>query len=231
MTGAYNFTGDAPPQPFLPIVAYWDDYDKVPYAFPHVYDYMEGADAVSREYPQLADTYNRRRYLTAYGKEQKTEFGTIFIDRDADGYSSASGIVSIENGIATLGDNGSVTYSFTVNVAGTYDVVVRLCYPFWDKNGIYAALDGSTKHFTESRLWWPYWRSTFWASLASGVTLSAGTHTITISVDAKGVQFYGFRVCSAFSEEPTAGEAAFALAPRSFKDVDGNMAVPIRALS
>ena len=51
MTGAYNFTGDAPPQPFLPIVAYWDDYDKVPYAFPHVYDYMEGADAVSREYP------------------------------------------------------------------------------------------------------------------------------------------------------------------------------------
>ena len=118
MTGAYNFTGDAPPQPFLPIVAYWDDYDKVPYAFPHVYDYMEGADAVSREYPQLADTYNRRRYLTAYGKEQKTEFGTIFIDRDADGYSSASGIVSIENGIATLGDNGSVTYSFTVNVSG-----------------------------------------------------------------------------------------------------------------
>ena len=35
-----------------------------------------------------------------------------------------------------------------------------------------------------------------------------------------------FRVCSAFSEEPTAGEATFALAPRSFKDVDGNMAVP-----
>ena len=109
-------------------------------------------------YPQLADTYNRRRYLTAYGKEQKTEFGTIFIDRDADGYSSASGIVSIENGIATLGDNGSVTYSFTVNAAGTYDVAVRLCYPFWDKNGIYAALDGSTKpvsytHLTSPCAW------------------------------------------------------------------------------
>ena len=226
MTGGYNFTDDAPPQPFLPIVAYWDDYDKVPYAFPHVYDYMEGADAVSREYPQLVGTYNRRRYLTAYGKEQKTEFGTIYIDRDAGNYSSASGIVSIENGIATLGDNGSVTYSFKVESAGTYDVAVRLCYPFWDKNGIYVALDGSRKHFTESRLWWPYWRSTFWTSLAGGVTLSAGTHTITISVDVKGVQFYGFRVCSGFAEEPSAGEATFALAPRSFKDVDGNMAVP-----
>ncbi len=34
MTGGYNFTDDAPPQPFLPIVAYWDDYDKAAYAFP-----------------------------------------------------------------------------------------------------------------------------------------------------------------------------------------------------
>lgn len=226
MTGGYNFTGDAPPQPFIPIVAYWDDYDKVPYAFPQVYDYMEGPDAVSYEYPQLAGTYNRRNYLTAYAKEQKAEFGSILIDRDAGNYASASGIVSVENGVATLGDAGSVTYSFTVGTAGTYDVAVRICYPFWDKNGIYISLDGTQKHFTESRLWWPYWRSTFWTSLASGVSLSAGTHTVTISVDVKGVQFYGFRVCSAFSEKPSAGEATFALAPRSFKDVDGNMAVP-----
>ena len=93
----------------------------------------KGRTPFSREYPQLVGTYNRRRYLTAYGKEQKTEFGTIYIDRDAGNYSSASGIVSIENGIATLGDNGSVTYSFKVESAGTYDVAVRLCYPFWDK--------------------------------------------------------------------------------------------------
>ena len=84
-------------------MAYWDDYDKVPYAFPHVYDYMEGRTLFPVSIPSLWGTYNRRRYLTAYGKEQKTEFGTIFIDRDGDNYSSASGIVSIENGIATLG--------------------------------------------------------------------------------------------------------------------------------
>lgn len=34
MTGKYNFTDDAPPQPFIPIVAYWDDDNMVPYAFP-----------------------------------------------------------------------------------------------------------------------------------------------------------------------------------------------------
>ena len=82
MTGGYNFTDDGPPQPMIPIIAYWDDYDKVPWALPHVYDYMEGWDAVERQNPLLQETYNRRRYLTAYGKEQRTELGSIFIDRN-----------------------------------------------------------------------------------------------------------------------------------------------------
>ncbi len=228
MTGKYNFTDDAPPQPFIPIVAYWDDYDKVPYAFPHVYDFMEGADAVSREYPQLSGTYNRRNYLTAYGKEQKAEFGTVYVDRNGGSPDSYSGIVSVSDSIATLGDGGRITYNFTVNTAGTYDIAVRLCYPFWDKNGIYISIDGTTRHFTENRLWWPYWRTTFWTALAEGISLSAGTHTVTVSVDVNGVQFYGFRVCSAFSEEPSAGSAAFTLAPRQFKDVNGNMVGPDR---
>ena len=34
MTGAYNFTGDAPPQPFLPIVAYWMIMTRCPTPFP-----------------------------------------------------------------------------------------------------------------------------------------------------------------------------------------------------
>ena len=200
MTGGYNFTDDKPPQPFIPIVAYWDDYDKVPWALPHVYDYMEGRDAASFDYPLLSGTYNRRHYLTAYGKEQKTEFENILVDRSADNPSSAAGIISIENGVAVLGDEGSATYQFSVSSAGTYDVAVRICYPFWDKNGIYISLDGTASHFTESRLWWPYWRTSFWVALAKGISLSAGTHTIKISVDVKGVQFYGFRwKCSAGS--------------------------------
>ena len=41
-----------------------------------------------------------------------------------------------------------------------------------------------------------------------------------------GVQFYGFRVCSNFSEEPSAGEAAFTLSPRQFLDVNSQPATP-----
>jgi len=225
MTGAYNFTDDAPPQPFIPIVAYWDDDNKVPWALPHVYDYMEGRDATSYSYPLLSASYNGRQYLTAYGKQQKTEFGTIYVDHDAmpDSY---SGVVSTSNTITTLGDEGEASYQFTITEAGTYDVAVKLGYPFWDKNSIYISLDGSDEFFSENRLWWPYWRTTFWTVLKKGVNLSAGIHTITISVGVKGVQFYGFRVCSSFSEEPTVGEAEYTLTPRHFKDVNGDMVGP-----
>lgn len=225
MQGLYNFTDDAPPQPFIPIVSYWDDYDMGPWALPHVYDYMEGRDAVYKEYPQMSETYNRRRYLTAYAKQQKTEFGDIIIDHDAEP-DSYGGVVSVSETLVTLGDEGTATYNFTIDEAGTYDVAIRLCYPFWDKNSIYASLDGSTVHFSEDRLWWPYWRTTFWATLAKGVSLSAGEHTLTISVGVNGVQFYGFRVCTNFSEEPTAGQAEYTLAPRKFKDVNGDMVGP-----
>lgn len=186
MTGAYNFTDDGPPQPLIPIVAYWDDDNKVPWALPHVYDYMEGRDAASYNAPLMAETYNGRHYLTAYSKIQRTEFGTIFLDRGArpDSY---SGIVSVSDTLVTLGENGRASYNFTVDSDGTYDVAVRLCYPFWDKNGVYVALDGETTHFSETRLWWPYWKTTFWITLAKGMSLSAGQHTLTISVDVNGV--------------------------------------------
>ncbi|HCJ4482957.1 TPA: hypothetical protein NR446_001300 [Listeria innocua] len=225
MTGAYNFTDDAPPQPFIPIVAYWDDENKVPWALPHVYDYMEGRDATRYSYPLLSETYNGRQYLTAYGKQQKSAFGTIYVDRDAipDSY---SGVVSVSNSVTTLGDEGAATYHFTLAQAGTYDVAVKLGFPFWDKNSIHISLDGNEVDFSENRLWWPYWRTTFWTVLKKGVSLSQGTHTITISLGAKGAQFYGFRVCSSFSEEPIVGEAEYTLAPRHFKDVNGDMVGP-----
>jgi len=101
-------------------------------------------------------------------------------------------------------------------------------FPFWDKNGIHVALDGVSSTFSENRLWWPYWRTTCWISLASSVYLSVGTHTISASTLVPGVQFYGFRVCSNFYESPSAGEAEFMLSPRMFKDVNGVMAEPDR---
>lgn len=226
MTGGYNFTDDTAPQPLIPILAYWDDYDKVPWALPQVYDFMEGQDAVYKEYPLMGEVYNRRRYLTAYAKQQNTEFGDILIDRGGGEVDSYSGIASVSDYMITLGDEGSASYKFTIEEAGTYDVAVRVCFPFWDKNRISVSVDGVSKTFSEDRLWWPYWRTTCWFPLVTGHSFSAGTHTLTVNVGVNGVQFYGFRVCTAFSEEPTAGVAQFTLSPRQFIDVDGNPCQP-----
>ena len=76
-----------------------------------------------------AEAYSRKP-VPAYGKEQKAEFGDVLVDRDAGSPSSASGIVSIENGVTVLGDEGSAAYRFSVPSAGVYDVAVRICYPF-----------------------------------------------------------------------------------------------------
>lgn len=228
MTGGYNFTDDTAPQPLIPILAYWDDYDKVPWALPQVYDFMEGQNAVSREYPLMGEVYNRRRYLTAYAKQQDTEFGDILIDRSGGDVDSYSGIVSVSDYMITLGDEGSAEYEFTIDEAGAYDVSVKICYPFWDKNSITVSVDGVSKTFSENRLWWPYWRTTCWLKLVTNHRFSAGTHTLTVDVGVNGVQFYGFRVCTSFSEKPSAGIAKFTLSPRQFVDVDGNLCQPDR---
>jgi len=131
--------------------------------------------------------------------------------------------------MASLGDaEASAEYRFEIAEAGYYDIAVRLCFPFWDKNAIVVSLDGNAKTFSESRLWWPYWRRLCWLALAKGVFLQEGTHAISISGGVPGVQFYGFRVCSGFSEHPYAGEASFMLSPRRFKDVNGVMVEPDR---
>lgn len=230
MLGVYNFTNDGPPQPRIPIVAYWDDENKVPWALPHVYDYMEGQDAVSHRAPQIGGSYNGRRYLTSYEKRQEAEFGTIIIDRYDNYGGSPNGIegsVSLSNGSITLDENSGAIYNFTVP-EGTYDIALRLCFPFWDKNSISVDIDGEQRTITENRLWWPYWGTPFWAALAKGITLSAGTHTVTISTEVGGVRLYGLRVCTAFHTEHSPGDAVFQLSPRRFKDVNGVMVGPDR---
>jgi len=60
MTGYYQFKETAPASPQIPIIAYWDDYDKGPFALPHIYDYMEGQDAEHYSYPLMGEVYKRK---------------------------------------------------------------------------------------------------------------------------------------------------------------------------
>ena len=202
----------------------------VPWGLLHVYDFMEGWDT-SRETaePTKHETYSGRKYLTTYLKQQKVSFGTISVDRNGvpDSY---SGNAVIGEGYASVLDEEAVLkYTFEVPTAGTYDVAVEIVYPRWDKNSIGISLDGDSQMLSESRLYFLYWRKKFWRILKSGVSLSAGKHTITVSGGVPGVVFYGFRVCSDFSQKATAGEVYYGLKPRKFMDVTGEMVQPDRA--
>ena len=64
---------------------------------------------------------------------------------------SYSGVVSVSNSVTTLGEDGEATYHFTLAQAGTYDVAVKLGFPFWDKNSIHISLDGIEVDFSENR--------------------------------------------------------------------------------
>ena len=56
----------------------------------------------------LGESYNRRRYLTAYSKEQEVEFGTVYIDRDGANPDTYSEGVILSSSSATL---GAVSYT------------------------------------------------------------------------------------------------------------------------
>src|SRR5699024_7359389 len=156
----------------------------------HVYDYMEGPDAITRTNPLIAEDYNRRSFLTAYSKQQKVEFGTIYIDRTGNDYNGHSGIVSDSSQMARLGANGETTYNLTFQSTGTYDSAVRIGLPSEDKNKTKLSVDNDRTTFKESSLWWRYWRTTSWLTLKTNMSLSAGTHSIEVKAGIPGVRFY-----------------------------------------
>ena len=55
--------------------------------------------------------------------------------------------VILSSSSATLGEDGEAEYEFNIANSGTYDVAVRILFPFWDKNSINISLDGVSKKF------------------------------------------------------------------------------------
>jgi len=99
--------------------------------------------------------------------------------------------------MVTLGDNGEVVYEFDISEAGTYDLVVKLGFPLWDKNSVYLSLDG-TSILIEETGFGGHTGGRLLEVCMEGSLSFCGTHTLAVSVAAKGVQFYGFKVCQSF---------------------------------
>ncbi len=78
---------------------------------------------------------------------------------------------------------GKTVKRFTLQSSGTYDIVVKIGFPFCDKNFINISIDNDETTFKESRLWWwPYWRTTCWLTLKKNISLSAGVHSVKVKL-------------------------------------------------
>jgi spore germination protein YaaH len=214
MRGNYPY---ADSQARIPFAAVWDEYEHLPWIAPYVYDWASGRDYAGFGGPIAVDAYQRRPYATCYSKAQRAQFGAVSVQRN--------GVPDAINGSADYEYEGVGSDSVTLNGAntgdamqfyfsGAGDVALQFVFPYFNANEIRVTVDGAAWSYSESRLWWPYWRKSVWMKAA---TVGAGSHTIEVKGSPQ-VQFFGYRVCSSFSESPWAGQAEYTLSPRQFLD-------------
>ena len=247
------------PQPYIPFVGYWDDDQISPYILLDVYDFQNVNDTTSDKnnlYPLNIDTYNNKPFFTAYSQQQKTNFNNIVVDKVVNtangGGWDCSGALTLggnfvaarppvqlkdaegnpavdENGNPIMEDEGVASTTFNVATGGTYDIVLWVNFPWWDRNSLNVNIDGSNFTATQPTQWYPLARQKHWFKVGS-INLSAGSHTFTFnganSVD--GTQLYGFRVTSSFSYTMDCGDINFTVKPATFIDVNNN---PVQAAS
>ena len=229
MCGDYHY---ADSQPYIPFFSYWDDYNHVPWGLLNVYDYADGPAADDYEYPLMADTYNRRRYLTAYSALQKVDFGEIYTE--------------LTNGMIfpnSLQQN-SVRYRFSLPQKGAH-ISVKICFPiFSDDNKLKATLSGIGKGSAYlvgeyviapptdiPSYTWPYYRSSCWVDIPyTDITdeYEIAEYELDVKYSGSGIraEVYGMRASSNFEESRDGGAASFILRPREFKDIHGDMVGP-----
>lgn len=81
-------------QPYIPFTGYWNDYEKVCYMMPHVYDYVDGNMHDGSEAPLVAGVQDGRNYIVGFTKNQKIH-GTFSTITE---YNNAYGSVTKGNG-------------------------------------------------------------------------------------------------------------------------------------
>lgn len=217
-------------QPNIPWVSYWDDENKCPYMFLHIYDLQKAAeDNVQLDAPLQKGSYGGESFVTAYQKIQKVEFIDIMVDKDAIDYNSSGGALQIEDDyiaarIPAEGENhGWASYSFTISETGIYKIILQVNYPWWDSSKIGMKLDGVPYEVKQPNQWYPLARRVHWVEMAE-ISLNAGTHTLEFigSNSDVGTGFYGFKICKDFHDKFDAGQGEWNIVPQTYIDVNGN---------
>lgn len=130
MQGQYNFhdfkNGEGVTwedrQPYIPFTGYWNNYEKVCYMFPHVYDYADGDMYDSKTSPLVVGSQDGRDYVVGYTKYQKIT-GTY---TEVTEYTNVSGSVTkgtsyiAAKAVTTLSDEDQAYLKLRIDAVG-YD--------------------------------------------------------------------------------------------------------------
>jgi len=239
-----QYRGGAETQKYIPFAAFYETQDFHNIVYLHIYDYPGAGEEDSREYPTVAGQYDRP-FLTCYSKTQRSDFIGKIIDRpasDTDEHSGAliidetSGVVSPRKPSTTTDPNtgepvteeeGYAKWVLNIPSSGTYDVVLRVNFPWWDKQLLHMRLDGVDYYVGNKPQWYPYHRRPHYIRMAR-LSLAAGPHTLELFGEGSqyGTVLTRIIVCSQFVDEFYAGEASFTLRPRQFLDVNRQPAWP-----
>lgn len=227
LNAVYNHTGDTLPQPFIPFVAYWNWQDMCPYSLLHVYDYLEAVDYEKIDYPMYQLEYKNKPYFVTYGKQQLDKSTGVIVEKTGTSYNSISGFSIGTNFVSPSSSTGEAVYTFNVSSSGTYSILVRVNFQWFNKSRLNISVDGNYQTISAKTFWYPYNRKVHYI-LHSTKSLSVGNHTITVNCSGSdiGTQFWGFKVCSNADLKHYGGMANYKTKLRKFKDINGNMVKP-----
>jgi spore germination protein YaaH len=205
-------------QPYIPWAAFWDDNQKSAYMYLDIYDYQtiddiglsntSGFATQNGQMPSL--NYNGDDLMVAYNKKQTAYFPGLVVDQ-------------------TVTQN-QTTYTFSVPSTGSYDIVLKVNFPWFKMNKIVVEIDGQQYTAQQPTDWYPLARTAHWYYQAFTMTLSAGTHTLVYDTanSAPGAQLLGFRVCSGgqYSFTMSGGQVNATMVPQQYIDINGNQVQP-----
>lgn len=235
LEGQYNFFDfrdgegrdyDEDRQPYVPITGYYDEYNKIDYLLPGVYDYVNANMHDTTESLSYG-SQSGRPYAVSFTKEWHIEgtYNTIY--RPA----TSSGIVDMDTYVYASQTTAYWTYNYTPTTTGRHKVYLVVQFPWYNQNAVGVTFNGANVSINETRFWHIKFRNICYYLIYDG-NLTAGTTYVTrcsVLDNKVAIPVYGIRAGSTangFDIRLTGGIETYTSYLRPQIDVNKNEVYP-----
>lgn len=235
MEGEYNWSifGDGEPeaanQPYIPTTGYFDEYQKICYILPQVYDYVD-APMYDTTQALVYGEQEGREYSVSYEKEWMSEgsYNQEILPSDTTGdvYIDSDGLYAYAES-----ENATMTYYLVSGTTRSYDIYIVLGFPWYNLNEVDIYLgDDLLTTITETRWWHPTFRYRTPYKVTTRIINNNVVLPITVRVrnGKTGIPIYGFVYApeGTYTTRMTAGIAEYSSIIHPMIDVNKNEVYP-----